>query len=393
MSPRPAALKTSHIAAIAIMAALVLYLVAANVFSDKETAEDSPVAASSDKDLSKLVRIEEREAVPHRSHLRLNGATQANRQVRLKAQVEGQVAEIHRKEGAKLRKGDLILRLDERDRKAQVAQSKALLEQRTAEYNAAQKLNKEGFYADVRLAQSKAEFESAKAQLAAAEDAYAKTFIRAPFDGVLEELFVEVGDLTGRGFVMGGDDSAALVVEYDPIVVVGQVPQQRRAELEPSLPAKITLFGNREYEGRIRYIGSVTNADTRTFRVEVEVPNPDGDIPVGVSAGMLLPAGEDAAYNVSPSALSQDDEGKVGIKLVDDEGIVRFHHVTMLEDSREGFWVGGLPERIRFIAVGQNYVSPGQELSFGLDSGLRRNDDDSTTRHTGESRDPEPQDE
>lgn len=355
-------LKSSQKAAIGITLALVLYLLVANLFADDSSPDEAQIAATSDKDLSTLVKVEPMEAVLHRSYVTLNGATEANRQVRLKAQVEGQVAEVLKQEGADVKTGDVIMRLDVRDRKAQVAQGKALLEQHRVEYAAAQKLNKEGYYSNVRLAQSKAQYEAAKAQLAAAQEAYDNTFLRAPFDGVLEELSAEVGDLVGRGFVVNGDDSVAMVVEYDPIVIVGQVPQQRRAELVQDLPAAITLFGNQRYEGTIRYVGTVTNPDTRTFRVEVAVPNPEGKIPIGVSAEMRLPAGETMAYDIPPYVLSQDDTGKVGVKIVDDEGIVRFQHVELLGDSENGFWVGGLPERIRLVTVGQNYASPGQSL-------------------------------
>lgn len=355
-------LKASHKIALVITVVLVVYLLAANLLSGTPAETESTHVGTSEKDVSQLIRIEDMQATMHRKHVTLNGATEANRQVRLRAQVEGQIIEVAKREGASLKKGDLIMRIDERDRKAQVAQSKALLEQRRVEYAAAQQLNEKGHYSDVRLAQSTAEFESAKAQLAATEDAYQNTFIRAPFDGVLEQLNVEVGDLVGRGMVVNGDDSVAMVVEYDPILIIGQVPQQRRAELVQDLPVGITLFGNQQFEGEIRHIGSVTNPDTRTFRVEVAVANPDGVIPIGVSAEMRLPAGEEPAYNIPPSVLSQDDEGQVGVKLVDDEGIVRFHTVTLLEDSNEGFWVSGLPERIRLVTTGQNYVSDGQRV-------------------------------
>jgi membrane fusion protein, multidrug efflux system len=358
-SPR---FNTSQKTAALIVAGLLVYLVGANIFSSDEAQDEPAVAASSEKDLSQLVKVEAMQAQPHPLHITLNGATEANRQVRLKAQVEGQVQDILKTEGADVKEGDVIMRVDVRDRKAQLAQSEALLEQRRVEYAAAQKLNKEGFYSDVRLAQSKAEFESAKAQLSTAKEAYDSTFIRAPFSGVLEQLSVEVGDLVGRGFASNGDDSVATVVEYDPIVIVGQVPQQRRADIVQDAAATVTLFGNRNYEGRIRYIGTVTNPDTRTFRVEVEVQNADREIPVGVSAEMQLPAGEAMAYDVAPSVLSQDDEGKVGVKTVDDNGTVSFHHVTLLEDSGNGFWIGGLPESIRLVTTGQNFVSAGQRI-------------------------------
>lgn len=361
-------LKPAQKIALFLTIALVGYLALANLLSGNDQTPEERVAVNSTKDLSKLVQTEQLQAEHHALHIVLNGATEANRMVRLKAQVEGAVTEIRKSEGDILKKGDVILRIDERDRKARVAQAKALLNQRKVEYEAALSLNKKGVYSDVRFAQSKAQYEEAKAFLATAEEDYSNTFVRAPFDGVLEELSVELGDLVGRGFVVQGDDSVATVVDYDPLVAVGQVPQQRRAELQTDKPASIRLFDNDSYESEIRYIGTVTNPDTRTFRVEVEVPNPERKLPVGISAEIRLPAGESAAYKIAPSVMSQDDAGNVGVKIVDENGVVQFHKVTLLEDTPEGFWVGGLPESIRLVTVGQNFVSAGQSLEPQTDT-------------------------
>lgn len=363
MTGRFGRLKPSQKAAIIILVVLLTWLVIANVFRAGGTTEEERVALDSEKDLSNLVKIEELTAQPHALHIVLNGATEANRMVRIKAQVEGAVAEVLKQEGDTVKQGEVILRLEPRDRKARVAQGKALLEQRKVEYEAAKKLNQKGVYSDVRFSQSAAQYEEAKAYLSAAQTDFDNITIRAPFDGVLEERHAEVGDLVGRGPMGGGDDSVATVVDFDPLVVVGQVPQQRRNDIDTKKQARIRLFGTEEYQGSIRYLGTVTNADTRTFRIEVEIPNAEGELPVGVSAEMHLPAGEAMAYNIAPSVLSQDDTGKVGVKIVDENNVVQFVHVDLLEDSNKGFWVGGLPERIRLVTTGQNFVSAGQTIN------------------------------
>lgn len=370
MPQSPRSLKNSQKAAIAITALLVIYLTATNLFSSSNAQdEEERVAVTSGQNLSERIKIEELSAQLHPLYVVLNGATEANRIVRLKAQVEGAVTHVLKREGESLKAGDVILRIDERDRKARVSQAKALLQQRRVEYEAAVSLNKKGVYSDVRFAQSEAQHEEAKALLANAQEEYENTFIRAPFDGVLEELSAEVGDLVGRGFVINGDDSVATVVDYDPLIAVGQVPQQRRADLKTDQPASVRLFSKQDFAGKIRYVGTVTNADTRTFRVEVEVANPEGKLPIGISAEIRLPAGEAMAYKVAPSVLSQDDAGNVGLKIVDENHVVQFQKVTLLEDSNEGFWVGGLPDRIRLITVGQNFVSAGQNIDNSAPSG------------------------
>lgn len=343
------------------------YLLLANLVFSTETDSEARIALSSDKDLQTLIKTETLQAQEKQLNIVLYGATEANRSVKLKAQIEGEVAEILIPKGSFAHQGDVILKVDERDRKARLAQAEALVKQRENEIQAARKLVKTGAQSQVRALEVQANYEEAKAQLAEAREAYENTIIRAPFCGVVENISVEEGDLVGQGFVVNGDDSVATIVEYNPLVVSGQIPQQKRAELRVGDPATVRLIDKREIPGRIRFIGTVTDPNTRTFRVEVEIPNLGGVIPVGVSAELLLPTNTAMAYHVSPSVLSLNDDGDIGIKAVDEAGMVVFHPVELLEDSAEGVWIGGLPDPIRLITLGHNFVSPGQKVPLEAD--------------------------
>ncbi|MCH2548243.1 MAG: efflux RND transporter periplasmic adaptor subunit [Alphaproteobacteria bacterium] len=356
-------LKPPQKVAIIITLVLLGYLLVSNIFFTHASDEEARVALTSEKDLSSILATEKLAAESHQLHITLNGVTEANRLVRLKAQVEGTVSELRNQEGDEVNSGDVIMRIDERDRRARVAQAKALLNQRKVEFDAAKKLNQKGVYSDVRFAQSKAQYEEAKAILSASQDALNNTYIRAPFDGVLEEISVEKGDLVGRGFVVNGDDSVATIIDYDPLIVTGQIPQQQRTKIQSNLPVTIRLLEGTVHQGKIRHIGTVTDPDTRTFKVEVEIPNPNGALPVGISAEMRLPAGNAMAYNIAPSTLSQNEAGEVGVKTVDENGIVQFKTITVLEDDDKGFWVGGLPASITLVTTGQGFVNAGQSIN------------------------------
>lgn len=362
-------LNRSQKAAFWIVFVVVVYLALANLIFGSEADSDARIALSSDKDLQNLIKTETLHAQEKQLNITLYGATEANRSVKLKAQIEGEVAEILIPEGSFAHRDDVILKIDKRDRKARLAQAEALVKQRENEIRAARKLVKTGVQSQVRALEVQANYEEAKAELAEAKEAYENTMIRAPFCGVVENISVEEGDLVGQGFVVNGDDSVATIVEYNPLVVSGQIPQQKRAELSVGDPATVRLINKREIPGRIRFIGTVTDPNTRTFRVEVEIPNPGGGVPVGVSAELLLPTDTAMAYHVSPSVLSLNDDGDIGIKAVDGTGTVVFHPVELLEDSAEGVWIGGLPDPIRLITLGHNFVSPGQKVPLAQEAG------------------------
>jgi multidrug efflux system membrane fusion protein len=114
--------------------------------------------------------------------------------------------------------------------------------------------------------------------------------------------------------------------------------------------------------GRLSFVGAMADDQTRTFRVELEVPNPDRRIVEGISAELRLPVAELPAHRVSPAILTLTDDGKIGVKTVNAENIVEFHPVQIVGDGPDGVWLAGLPERLRFITVGQDFVLTGQKV-------------------------------
>jgi len=126
--------------------------------------------------------------------------------------------------------------------------------------------------------------------------------------------------------------------------------------------ATAALVTGQEVKGVIRYLAPVADEATRTFTVELEVPNPDGRLPAGVTAEMRIQGGEVLAYRVAPSLLTLDAGGELGIKTVDARNQVQFHRVKLARSEANGVWVTGLPESANIIVVGQGYVSAGQAV-------------------------------
>jgi membrane fusion protein, multidrug efflux system len=124
----------------------------------------------------------------------------------------------------------------------------------------------------------------------------------------------------------------------------------------------VRLLGGHEVEGTISYIGAVADDRTRTFPVEVEVPNSDRSMIENVTAEIRIPMPEVPAHKIEASLLSLSDDGTLGVKSVDADGLVDFHPVDILGDEDGGIWVGGLPETLTLITVGQEFVVAGQRV-------------------------------
>jgi len=126
--------------------------------------------------------------------------------------------------------------------------------------------------------------------------------------------------------------------------------------------AAATLIDGRSLTGIIRFIGAVADAATRTFRVEIVIPNQDRSVRDGITAQIRLFSAEIRAHFLSPSLLTLDETGHLGVKAVDAGDRVIFHPVKILADRTDGIWVGGLPDRLTLITVGQEFVRTGQRI-------------------------------
>lgn len=282
------------------------------------------------------------------------GQTAPARTIELSAETEGRVETIGTARGQRLKKGDVILRLDLRDREARLAQAKASVTEHRTSYEAQLKLKSEGYVSDTQMAETLAKLETAKAELKRAELDLEYMIVRAPFDGVLQEREVEIGD-----FVRAGDN-VATIVDNTSIIVSGAIAEQDARFVKVNDIGSGILATGQDVAGRIRYVAPVADQSTRTFTVEMEVENPDGRLPAGVTAEMKLPGGTILAQKISPALLTLDADGNIGVKVVDEYDRVEFFKIELARSDPDGIWVSGLPEAARVIVVGQGYVAAGQ---------------------------------
>ncbi len=309
------------------------------------------------------VRVADSSAAPRLIELRLNGHTEAVRAVDVKAETYGEVEELLVEKGERVEAGQLIARLDPRDRQARLREAQALRNQRRIEYSAARQLADKGFRAETQLAEARAALDAAEAAVEAAEIEISSLEILAPFDGVLDDRYVDIGDYIDTG------DPIARVVDLDPILVVANANERDVRRLSLGEPGSGSLATGDEVWGRIRFIAAEANPQTRTFRIELEVPNAAGEVPAGMTAELRLPVERVPAHRITPAILTLDDAGVLGLRTVVEDGdgdaetmVVRFVPIDIVEDTAEGLFVAGLPEQVTLITVGQEFVKDGESV-------------------------------
>jgi multidrug efflux system membrane fusion protein len=349
-------MKGSRITAVGLVAAAALWI-ASGHFVPHESAESRAALNPGEPAAQKPFRVGvvDTNVVQHRRKLLVSGRTEADRKVVAVARTNGILTEFRVKRGSKVAKGDIIAVLSDEAREAQVAQAKALLEQRRVELEAKRRLIQLNAIPRLELANLEAQFKVAEAAVATAEAERDRGLVTAPWDGIVADVAAEVGtsafSFTGR--------EIAQIVALDPMLAIVEVSERKVGSIKLGDRAEVRLVTGRIVEGKIRFISQTASQATRTYRVEVEMANADGSILDGVTAEVSIPLTPVPATRVPRSALTFSSAGDLGVRTVDGEGKVGFVPIALIEDEQSHMWVGGVPNNARVIVQGQDFVREG----------------------------------
>lgn len=325
----------------------------------------------------------------------LRGQTAAAREVTVAAETSGLVISEPLPKGSFVNAGETLCTLDPGTREATLAEARARLAEaqgrvpeaeagvieaearvREAEINlnAARTLSQDGFASETRVVSAQAAMESAvagvqrarsavssalagiesaQAATASAEREIARLVITAPFEGLLETDTAELGSLMQPGA------PCATIIQLDPIRLVGFVPEADVGRVTVGAMAGGRLSGTQEVVGEVTFLSRSADPVTRTFRVEVTVPNADLAISDGQTAEIIVAADGQSAHLLAQSTLTLNDDGVLGVRTVAPDMTAAFMPVTLLRDTADGVWVAGLPDSVDIITVGQEFVVDG----------------------------------
>ncbi|MFU8815016.1 MAG: efflux RND transporter periplasmic adaptor subunit [Pseudomonadales bacterium] len=359
-------MRGTYVTALIIAAVIIAWLLSG---LDSDGAAEPPTlaqanqqrAAEAQDQAPARVRARVIHAQPQLRHVVLRGRTENKRTVEIKAETAGRIVERPAERGAQVNAGDLLCRISEDDRGAGLEEARAALHQARIEHDASLKLQERGFQSETAIAQAAARLAAAQAQVERRALDLQRTYVRAPFAGVVEDVHLEVGDYVTTG------GACTTIVDMNPMLLVGRVSEREVAGLKPDQLVTGVLSDGRSVQGPITFIGQRSDTATRTYAVEVEVPNPHYDLRSGITTEIRIPVAEVMAHRISPALLALDDAGNIGVRTIDHNNRVQYHQVEIIRDDALGAWVTGLPEVTTLITVGQELVVPGQEVEISFE--------------------------
>ena len=309
-----------------------------------------------------VVRVRTSRASEQSRTLTLRGRTRTRHAVTVRAETGGRVDSRPVDIGARVSAGDVLCQVEINDRELRVREAGDAVDLATLEYEGMKTLRERGLQQEIAVARARARLSSARRQLLAAELELKNTAVVAPFAGFVEETHAEVGDYLQMG------SPCATVLDLDPIYVEAGVTEQQYPQLRAGADVEVTMANGGTTRGSLTFIGKQSADESRTYPIEVTVPNPDFSISSGLSAEIRVSLSPQPAHKVSMSYVVLDANGEMGVRAVDEDQRVYFYRIDVVREDPDGLWVSGLPEEVTLITVGQEFVSAGQRVMVQRDT-------------------------
>ncbi len=331
-----------------ILFGLILWFGIGMIFSSDEVVEN-PVPEIVSVNVE---RLSEKNIV---SDILIYGHTEASEKVDLKVRTSGIVEKINKKKGQYVKKGDIILTIKMEDRGAKLLAAQSAKDKAEIEFNTAKSLLANDLISKVDFVSNEANYKTAKVNLDQIVLDIEHTTLRAPFDGVINELNVEEGSYVSMA------ENVGVFLNLNPVKISAEVPEKYVSRINKGVVAEVDLSNKMKVDALLTYVASIANTSTRTFSIELEAENKNNKIVEGLTAEIRLPLDTIPATKLTVSScLTFGDDGSVGVKTVNDENKVEFYPIEIIKEEKDGLWVSGLPKTANVIVAGGEFVSVGE---------------------------------
>lgn len=299
------------------------------------------------------------EPAPMRDAILLPGTTEAWQDVQLAADTAGRIEWIGPREGEKVNKGDLLVRIDVSALKAALDHAEAQLKLADDLYRRRLRLFERKIIAKEELDHSETQRTLAAADYEQIKVRYEHGFTRAPISGIINHLYVDAGEFIDTGKPL------ADIVNIERIKINARVPELdiRFVRQGQKTPVRIDAFPERELTGVVDFVAFKADPATKTFLVRTLIDNPLGDIRPGMIGRVVF------VRQLIPDALAAPlfalvDKGGERLIFVEKDGVAQARTVsTGVIDGDRVQITDGLSTGDHLIVKGQTEVEDGMKVS------------------------------
>jgi len=307
------------------------------------------------------------EPAPLRSSINAVGTILADASAELRAELPGQVLQLHFEDGQRVSKGDPLFTIEATVLEAEVNEARANVEQSEAAFKRAQELIANSLVSATEFDTARADYNVGVARLLSSEARLSKAVIRSPFDGTVGLRRINIGDYATIGQIMVD------VVRLDPLRVDFSAPETLLAQFKPGLIIDVSVgaYPNETFEGVITAIAPQIEVSGRSVTIRARLPNKELKLRPGLFAQVRV------TLEVKPDALMVPEQaiwpiGQDKTVFVVEDGKAKQKTVT-LGQRQDGMVeiVAGLSSGDEIVTAGQMKIFDGADVKTIADSGIR----------------------
>jgi RND family efflux transporter MFP subunit len=299
-------------------------------------------------------------------YLDIQGNVDTKENIIVQPEFSGTLTSLTVKAGQKVTKGQILGRVDDAGMSQQLAQIQTQYELAKTTYERQKNLWDQKIGSEIQYLQAQTQMNSLQKSISQMKAQLAKTVIRAPFSGTIDEVFVEKGQV-----VAPGPQGLMRIVNLGNMFVSTSVPESYIGKLKVGTEVDVFLTSlGKTYKGKVRQVGNFINPNNRSFGIEVSIPNPENLLrPNQVAKLKIIDYVKKDATVVPTNVIQEDGKGNHYVYTVDNSngktGIAKKTVVTLGQSSDNVTEIlNGLSEEDVIVTEGVNAISEGMKLNF-----------------------------
>lgn len=299
-------------------------------------------------------------------YLDIQGNVDTRDNIIVQPEFSGTLIAFNVKAGQKVAKGQILGRIDDAGMSQQLAQVQTQFELAKTTYERQKNLWDQKIGSEIQYLQAQTQMNSLQKSMGQMKAQLAKTVIRAPFTGTIDEVFVEKGQV-----VAPGPQGLMRIVNLGNMFVSTAVPESYIGKLKVGTEVDVFLTSlGKTYKGKVRQVGNFINPNNRSFGIEVSIPNPENLLrPNQVAKLKIIDYVKKDATVVPSNVIQEDGKGNHYVYTVDNStgktGIAKKTVVTLGQSSDNVTEIlNGLSSEDIIVTEGVNAISEGMKLNF-----------------------------
>lgn len=318
------------------------------------------------KEVEALVSAAKLKDTTFNHYLEVQGSVNTNENVLIQPEFPGNLVQLNVKAGQKVSKGQVLGRTDDGGMSQQLASAENQYALAKTTFERQKNLWNQKIGSEIQYLQAQAQMISAQKAVAQINAQIAKTVIRAPFSGTIDEVYVEKGEV-----VSASPQGLMRIVNLGNMYVSTSIPETYIGKLKIGTEVDVYLTSlNKTYKGKVRQIGNFINPNNRSFGIEVSVPNPENLLrPNQVAKMKVIDYVSKNAVVVPTNVIQQDSKKNSFVYTVTNStgksGIAKKVIVkTGLSSDNVTEILSGLDSDAIIVTEGMNTISDGMKLNF-----------------------------